>query len=111
LSSLFTQFEPTQCVESLEAGRTYPKRAVVSYLTGRPICECFRDGDGRSLTECSELKIMIDHFGLLPLGPPRNVRFLGEHVIEAEIRRNTNSRTDSLYNRVSAEKVGEGENK
>ena len=92
-------------METLEVGRTYPKLAVISYLMGQPICACFRDDEGKSLVECKELKVLVDHFGLLPLGSPKNVRFLGQHVIDAEIRRNTNSGTDSIYNRINAERL------
>lgn len=101
LSSVSYIFEPTDCVESLEIGRTYPKRAVVSYLTGKPINLCLRKG-GTSLKECAELTDLIEHFGLLKLGPPHAVRFLGQHVIEAEIRRNTNSRMESTYCRINS---------
>ena len=105
LSSVVAQFDPTQCVETLEIGRTYPKRAVVSYLMGQPICACFRDDEGKSLVECQELKILVDHFGLLPLGPPQSIRFLGQHVIDAEIRRNTDSWMEPTYRRVSTKRL------
>ncbi len=105
MSSVSAFFEPTQCVESLERGRTYPKRAVISYLTGTPICACYRDDQGMSLIDCAELKILIDVYGLLPLGPPKAVRFLGQHVIEAEIRRNTDSRMEPTYRRLSTERL------
>jgi hypothetical protein len=104
MSSVSAFFEPTQCVESLERGRTYPKRAVVSYLTGKPINLCLRK-DGTSLKECAELTDLIEHFGLLKLGPPHAVRFLGQHIIEAEIRRNTNSRMESTYCRINSKQL------
>lgn len=101
LSSLSSSFEPTEVVETIEVGRTYPKNAVVSYLTGKPLSLCFKGGDSGELVDCSELRILIEFFGLLPLGPPKAVKFFGQHIIDAQIRRNTDSRIESPYCRTN----------
>lgn len=101
MSSVYAGFDGSMIVETIETGRTYPKRAVISYLTGETINDCYKDGEGGELKECPELKALISHFGLLPLGPPKNRKFLGDHLIEAEIRRNTDARIESQYKRAN----------
>lgn len=108
MSSLSSGFDPAEVIESVEIGKVYPKRAVLSYLTGNTIADCFKDGS-TEMIDCPELKILVKHYGLLPLGPPRSARFLGDHLIEAEIRRNTDERVESRYNRVNWKKVSTDE--
>lgn len=106
MSSLSSGFDPAEVIESVEIGKVYPKRAVLSYLTGNSIADCFKDGSGSGeMLDCPELKILVEHYGLLPLGPPRAARFFGDHIIEAEIRRNTDDQVESRYNRVNWKKV------
>lgn len=100
MSTLSAGFTPTEIVETIEISRTYPKKSVISYLTGRPIADCFK-GDGNELVVCGELKILIDSFGLLPLGQPRSQKFFGQHIIDAEIRRATNEQVASAYCRAN----------
>lgn len=109
MSRLSSGFDPAKVIESVETGRVYPKRAVLSYLTGLPITDCSKDGSGSGeLVDCPELKILMEHYGLLPLGPPRAARFFGDHIIEAEIRRNTDDQVESRYSRVNWKAKNEG---
>lgn len=104
MSTVSAGFEPAEVVETIEAGRTYPKKAVISYLLGRAISDCFKEGSGE-LIECDELRVLVNHYGLLPLGPPKLVKFLGQHLIDAEVRRATDDRVESSHNRANAKSL------
>lgn len=109
MATLSAGFDPQEVVESIEADRTYPKVAVVSYLLRLPISNCFRRNEttttSKAIIDCEELLILVDFYGLLPLGTDHAQRFHGQNIIESEIRRSTDTRVEPKRQRLNREQI------
>ena len=105
MSTVKAGFDESAVIESIEETRTYPKRVLISYLTGKPLANCYRNTESKKLIPCDELDDLIAFFGLLPLGPDNNLRFRGRNIIESEERRATDTRSESLRQRASRDEL------
>lgn len=107
MSSVSLETAPSVVVESIETGRTYSKVSVISYLIGKSVANCYRDKEPTKLKECDELNILIEHYGLLPLGHSQRWHFFGEDIIRAERFRAMGVTQENSHNRLSHEEKTE----